>query len=125
MDTVTCIKNISSCGSYSEAFRLEVVEAIVGGKLSQREACSRYGIKGHSTVSKWLKKYQGTRMKVSNKKAKSGIKSEEAAKLLEEKKQLEQALLKATVRIHCLETLLEGAEARYGTDFKKAYIQRS
>lgn len=125
MDTVTCTKNIRSYGNYSEALKLEVVEAIVGKKLSQAEACSRYGIKGHSTILKWIRKYQGAKMKRVNKKSVTTAKPNEAAKLQEEKKQLEQALLKATVRVHCLETLIEEAEARYGTDFKKVYIQRS
>ncbi|MCC6932991.1 MAG: hypothetical protein IT292_07025 [Deltaproteobacteria bacterium] len=48
MDTVTGIKNIRSYGNYSEALKLEVVEAIIGKKLNQAEACSRYGIKGYS-----------------------------------------------------------------------------
>ncbi|MCC6933860.1 MAG: hypothetical protein IT292_11525 [Deltaproteobacteria bacterium] len=60
-----------------------------------------------------------------NKRSAITAKLREMAKLLEEEKQLEQALLKATVRVHCLETLIEEPEARYGTDFKKAYIQRS
>ena len=125
MDTRTCTKNIRSCDNYSEALKLEVVEAVIGKKLSQAEACSKYGIKGHSTILKWIRKYQGAKMKRVNKKSAITAKPNEAAKLQEEKKQLEQALLKATVRIHCLETLIEEAEARYGKDFKKAYIQRS
>ena len=125
MDTVTCTKNIRSYGNYSEALKLEVVEAIIGRKLSQAEACSRYGIKGHSTILKWMRKYQGAKMKRGNKNSTAPTRANERAKLIEEKKQLEQALLKATVRVHCLETLIEEAEARYGTDFKKVYIQRS
>lgn len=125
MDTVTCTKNIRSCGNYSEALKLEVVEAIVGKKLSQAEACSRYGIKGHSTILKWMRKYQGAKMTRVNKKSATTAKPNETVKLLEEKELLEQALLKATIRVHCLETLIREAETRYGTDFKKAYIQRS
>ena len=125
METVTGTKNIRSYNNYSEALKLEVVEAIVGKKLSQAEACSRYGIKGHSTILKWITKYQGAKMKRGNQNSAKTAKVNESEKLLEEKKQLEQALLKATVRVHCLETLIEKAEAQYGTDFKKVYIQRS
>ena len=125
MDTVTGGKNIRSYVNYSEALKIEVVEAVTGGKLSHSEACSRYGIKGHSTVLKWIRKYQGADMKRENKKRATRTKPTELARLVEEKRQLEQALLKATVRVHCLETLIEEAESRYGTDFKKTYIQRS
>lgn len=125
MDTVTGMENIRSVSNYSEALKMEVIEAVMSRKLSKTQACSRYGIKGHSTILKWIRKYQGTKMKPGNKKQTRTTRSSDIAKLLEEKQQLEQALLKATVRVHCLETVIEEAESRYGTDFKKAYIQRS
>ncbi|MBI2417261.1 MAG: transposase [Ignavibacteriales bacterium] len=40
---------------YSSAFKRKVVQEIEEGKLSVEEANRRYGIKGHSTISKWLK----------------------------------------------------------------------
>ena len=60
-------------------------------------------------------------MNNGKKRARASEVSQECAKLKEEKKQLEEALLKATVRIHCLEKIIDGVEERYGTDFKKVY----
>lgn len=43
---------------YSEAFKQQVVEELERGHLrSQEEARSRYGIRGSSTVAKWITKY--------------------------------------------------------------------
>jgi hypothetical protein len=43
---------------YSEAFKLRLVEDVAGGKYkSLEEARRRNGIRGYSTVSKWLKRY--------------------------------------------------------------------
>ena len=43
---------------YSEAFKLRLVEDVVGGKYkSLEEARRRNGIRGGSSVSKWIKQY--------------------------------------------------------------------
>ncbi len=43
---------------YSEAFKRHVVKEIEEGKFnSLQEAREKYGIKGHSTITFWLKKY--------------------------------------------------------------------
>ncbi len=43
---------------YSEAFKLQVLSEMESGELkSQYEARMRYDIRGHATVSKWIKKY--------------------------------------------------------------------
>ena len=43
---------------YSEAFKLQVIEAIESGKYENcHEAALTYGIKGDSTVYNWVRKY--------------------------------------------------------------------
>jgi transposase-like protein len=43
---------------YSEAFKLKVVGELESGRLrSRREAQERYGIRGSSTVSRWVRRY--------------------------------------------------------------------
>lgn len=42
---------------YTLAFKLAVVEQVEKGELSYKEAQSRYGIQGRSTVLKWLRKH--------------------------------------------------------------------
>ena len=46
---------------YSEAFKMQVISELESGKLrSQREAQSRYGIAGTTTIGAWLRKYGKT-----------------------------------------------------------------
>ena len=43
---------------YSEAFKLKVVTELENGKLTSIEHAKRkYGVKGHLTITRWLKKY--------------------------------------------------------------------
>jgi transposase-like protein len=50
---------------YSEAFKMEAVRELESGDLPYMEVQRKYGIKGASTVQKWVRKYgNGTRGKV-------------------------------------------------------------
>ena len=42
---------------YTLAFKLAVVEQVEKGELTYKEAQSRYGIQGRSTVLTWLRKH--------------------------------------------------------------------
>ncbi|WP_346854402.1 hypothetical protein [uncultured Draconibacterium sp.] len=42
---------------YSMSFKLRVVAEIENGELSPTSAMKRYGIQGHGTILKWLRKY--------------------------------------------------------------------
>lgn len=39
---------------YSEALKRRAIQEVLSGNISRREANRRYGIKGHSTISKWI-----------------------------------------------------------------------
>ena len=41
---------------YSLETKLEVIERVMKGELSKERASRIYGIKGHSTISKWIDK---------------------------------------------------------------------
>ena len=45
---------------YSETFKREVVLLVQSGQISKEEARRRYGIKGHSTILKWIRKFEST-----------------------------------------------------------------
>jgi transposase len=50
---------------YSEAFKMSVVRELEAGGLAFDELGRKYGIKGHETLAKWVRKYgNGTRGKV-------------------------------------------------------------
>ena len=42
---------------YSLSFKLQVVEDVESGGLSQNEAQRKYGIQGNATILVWLRKY--------------------------------------------------------------------
>lgn len=42
---------------YTLAFKLQVVEEVEGGQLSQDAAQRKYGIQGNATILVWLRKY--------------------------------------------------------------------
>jgi transposase len=45
---------------FSESFKKGVVLQIQLGRLTQSEANRKYGIKGHSTILKWIRKFGET-----------------------------------------------------------------
>ena len=45
---------------YSETFKREVVFMVQSGQISKEDARRRYGIKGHSTILKWIRKFEGS-----------------------------------------------------------------
>ena len=42
---------------YTLAFKLQVVEEVESGELSQNAACRKYGIQGNATILVWLRKH--------------------------------------------------------------------
>src|SRR5258708_23844817 len=51
---------------YSEAFKMEAVRELESGDLPYMEIRRKYGIKGTSTVQKWVRKYgNGTRGRIT------------------------------------------------------------
>ena len=110
---------------FSEATKREVIEAVVSGRMKQKEARIKYGIKGETTILKWIRKYQGVAMSSNQKSTTVQQLNEENANLKADKKLLEDALLKSAVKIHCLESILGEVEAQYGPLPKKNYPMRS
>ena len=53
MSMETNTKGIRKRTRYSEAVKREVVEAVFKGNLSEKDARSKYGISGHSTILRW------------------------------------------------------------------------
>lgn len=109
---------------YSEALKQEVVLAVKGG-MSYQEACAKYAIRAPSTVFGWVKSQgyviRGKKMKPK----KSQIKETEAlSKLEKEKRELELALSRMSLKVHCLELVIEEASKHYQEDLKKKFTQQ-
>ena len=109
---------------YSEAFKKQVVREYEEGAAanSLRE---KYGIKGSSTVSKWVKKYgrEGSRYKLM---VIQKPEEQERVKALEKRVQeLEHALAQVMIEKLMLESLVEVIEEEEGVGVKKNIEQRS
>lgn len=104
--------------TYPEVFKYEVVNKVLKEGLSLDEASRKYGIKGHTTIKKWLLKYGKGKYKPV-KKMKTKETSIEVEKLKKDKSELESALLRSSIKINYLEKIIEAAEDHYGESFKK------
>lgn len=104
---------------YSESFKLKVISEIESGQLSKEAAKKLYGIGGHTTIYRWIKKLGKNHLlgKVVRIEAMGEI--ERLKQLEKEKKELESALAQAQLKIISLEKLIEVASREMGVDIKK------
>lgn len=109
---------------YSEALKQEVALAVKGG-MSYQEACAKYAIRAPSTVYGWVKSQGYVNRGKKMKPKKSQIKETELlGKLEREKRELELALSRMSLKVHCLEIVIEEAGKHYQEDLKKKFIQQ-
>ena len=108
---------------YPEVFKYEVVNKVLKEGLSLEAASRKYGIKGHVTIKKWLLMYGNGKYKPV-KSMKNKEVTSEVEKLKKEKAELESALLRSSIKINCLEKIIEAAEDHYGENFKKSIIPK-
>jgi len=81
---------------YSEAFKMEVVRELEAGGLAFEAVANKYGIRGKTTVSNWVRKYgNGTRGKVMRMELSGEI--NELKRLKARVRQLEGALADANI----------------------------
>ena len=104
---------------YSISFKQKVVREVEEEGLGIMEAARRYGIKGGSTVQKWIRQFGKNHLlnkvvRVEMKGEKDRVKELEA-----EIKKLKIALADSTMEKHALETLIDIVNEHYHTDVKK------
>ena len=51
---------MSGLNHYSESLKREVVFQVLSGQITKSEANRKFGIQGHTTVLKWIRKFEGT-----------------------------------------------------------------
>ena len=104
---------------YNESFKIYVIKEIRAGKFTPAEAERHYGIKGHSTVNKWLKKYSKdglNRKRVIERLEREETKVEKLEKRIRE---LEKALSDSFIENRVNKELVKLAKIHYGIDLKK------
>lgn len=107
---------------YSEAFKRQVVREYEAGVSAYRLG-AKYGIKGKSTISSWVKKYgrEGSRHELMV--IQKPEEREEVQALKARIKQLESALAQTMLDKLMLESLLETIEAEEGIEVKKNIVR--
>lgn len=113
---------------FLESVRIQIVREIESGKLSRREAEKKYGIKGHSTILKWLKDYgKGSCCDKKKGHSKMGKVSEKRIDLkssTNEIKALKEELERARAKNVFLETMIDIAEEEFDIKIRKKYGAR-
>jgi len=111
------------CARYTEAFKLHMVGEIEAGRISQSEVNRRYGILGHSTILKWIRKYGKLPPYGSQRKGMKRMEEKEIEllRLENEIKELKRELEDARFKNVVLETLVDVAERELGIPIRKKY----
>lgn len=99
---------------YSYGFKKKVIESILSGAESQESASRKYGIKGHSTIAKWMRKLERSNVDIILNK-KHLPKSDYVARI----KELEEALAVEKLRSRAYEEMIRIAESDYKISIKK------
>ncbi len=113
--------------SYSEEFKLKVVQEVLSGQLTKNEANQKYGIKGHSRILTWIKIYENKFGKTKNNSyiapCNSSLMTEkeiaEFELLKQENEKLKEQLSFASMRVIALETLIDVAEKELKINLRK------
>ena len=104
---------------YSESFKLQVVKEYEESYLTRKELSLKYGIKGGSTISNWIKKYgsestQNRIIRVEKPNEKDRIKE-----LEKEVERLKKALAHQTLVAVTKESMAEVIAEDFGVDLEE------
>ena len=101
---------------YTLSFKLQVVEEIERGQLSQDAAQRKYGIQGNATILVWLRKHG--RLDLSPKQNSMGKKPAPNKKIAE----LEKKIRRLEAEKMILNTAIDIADETLNTDIRKKYL---
>ena len=117
MEKQTEHKKKRSQRDYSLAFKLQLIGELERGELNFSQANKKYGIQGHTTVSKWLRKYSTLDWKelpvvIHKNTLEQNIKELEALLAIEKEK------------VHVLNVAIDIADDILKTDIRKKYLPK-
>ena len=110
---------------YTEVFKQKIVNEVLSGKLTQRQAQMIYGIRGNSTILYWIRQSKG--LKGYEKKPLqpanfADVKKDiQHKKLEEENKELKELLRVAELRADLWQHAIEIAEKKFNIEILKKY----
>lgn len=100
---------------YTLAFKLQVVEEVESGGLSQHGACRKYGIQARSTILTWLRKHGRLNWYQKTSMAKKSTPNKKIAELERKIKRLEAEKV-------ILNMAIDVADETLNTDIRKKYL---
>jgi transposase-like protein len=100
---------------YTLAFKLQVVEEVERGELSQHAACRKYGIQSRSTILTWLRKHGRLNWYENMSMAKKSTPNKKIAELERKIKRLEAEKV-------ILNMAIDVADETLHTDIRKKYL---
>jgi transposase len=110
---------------YTEAFKQKIVNEVLNGKLSKRQAQLIYGIKGNATILYWINQSRGLRGYEKRTTPLANFaemkKSIHDKKLEEENKELKELLRVAELRADLWQHAIEIAEKKFNIDIVKKH----
>ena len=107
---------MSGLNYYSETFKREVIFQIKSGQLTQGEASRKYGIKGHSTILKWIRKFEGSDPEFESF---MDYKKSDKIELIKRIKDLERQLEDEQIRSFGYSKMIDIAEERLKVPIRK------
>jgi transposase-like protein len=102
---------------YSLAFKLQIVDEVEKGHLTYKQAQTKYGIQGRSTVLTWLRKHGRLDWKESNE-----MKKKAPNKQI---KDLERRLQRLEAEKEILNAAIDIADEMFNTEIRKKYLPLS
>lgn len=110
---------------YTEAFKQKIVNEVLSGKLSKRQASLIYGIKGNATILYWINQSRGLKGYEAKQKQVANFadmkKDIHDKKLEEENKELKELLRVAELRADLWQHAIEIAEKKFNIDIVKKF----
>ena len=110
---------------YSTAFKQKVVSEVESGRLTVAQAQRRYGVRGGSTLYKWLERYGNHYKKAKVIRVERPGEVDRLKQLEREKQELEAALSAAYLKILRLESTLEVLEEEGHVPLKKNSVRQA
>ena len=110
---------------YTEVFKSKIVQEVLSGKLSKKQATDIYGISGGSTILYWIRQSQGLKGNIKPIKTFANFaemkQNAQDKKLEQENKELKELLRIAELRADLWQHAIEVAEQKLDIDIVKKF----
>jgi len=104
---------------YTDEFKQKVINEVLNGLISKEEARRRYGIRGKSTVLKWMRKFEASKTGCYMARKKNDLSTRSREELEAENLRLKQELEEERLRNRALNVMIDIAERQFNIPIRK------